>query len=718
MARHHVGFLGLLCAVTVLLLDGSGRISAVQADQQRSPATPGSVEWRFNEPQSEWKSALAIAGLEAAQLEYTPDALRLTLPEGGRLNAGLPIVGGVYVDLLERRREEWAEVVVQIRSGGSVNHVRLGLNSPDSTLTSPPGLQRSQRSLFGATFQILGGGPPPGGETPLVRDGRVHTYRIHPDWGNEPIGPLRRVGLWFTAFAPGSVDVLSVRMVPVAAGPPPHRVLETTLQPGQLQTDFTLARRALEEAHAALYYYTTKQDMDATFAAVEAQLTRPMTVLEFHNVLAPALAAIRDGQTLLTTYQGDEIRTVLDSAKQFPLALTFEENRAFVLLNQGLDRRVKPGMEVLAINGMSLAQLLQRILPNLSRYGDIEGWTRYQLGMWAADPRSRNFFQVGRNGSTGFGEAYRLFIGDPPSFRTTLRDPKTEQSLVVDLAGVAVAEAAVKVEQNPVNRDVLAGLRALRVGYPGTGQQAIRYLDGEDTAILVNFPASPEPFANFIEKTIAELRNRETKNLILDLRGYTGGPAADIPAMFSHLTSREFRFQGRRYIKTIQPSFEQYTSVEIDPTTTRDLFGPESEFWRPDTSGGWQATDKADGMGVYQPSDNRFEGSLYVLIDGGSFSAGGAFPAIADFHKRATFIGEETGSAAEGSTSSGGLDVTLPESHLHLQIPNAAYFFSVDIRKRRRGTVPTYEVRQTIDDLAKGRDTVVEFTRELIRSGK
>ena len=55
----------------------------------------------------------------------------------------------------------------------------------------------------------------------------------------------------------------------------------------------------------------------------------------------------------------ESISTVIDSAKQFPLALTFESTRAFVLVNQGLDDRVRPGMEVLAINGESLAEILK-----------------------------------------------------------------------------------------------------------------------------------------------------------------------------------------------------------------------------------------------------------------------------------------------------------------------------------------------------------------------
>jgi C-terminal processing protease CtpA/Prc len=128
-------------------------------------------------------------------------------------------------------------------------------------------------------------------------------------------------------------------------------------------------------------------------------------------------------------------------------------------------------------------------------------------------------------------------------------------------------------------------------------------------------------------------------------------------------------------------------------------------------------TEKYPSIGVQKPSENHFDGPVYVLIDGGSFSATPAFTVLADYYKRATFVGEETGGVGSGGA---GADIgpMLPESHLHFTMSMESYFLLVDKSNPRRGTLPKYQVTQTIDDLAKGRDTVLEFTRELIRSGK
>jgi len=71
----------------------------------------------------------------------------------------------------------------------------------------------------------------------------------------------------------------------------------TELTPEKAQADFDLMRRALEEAHTGLYRYSTKAEMDRTFASQRAKLSRPITKLQFMAVLGETLAHIRCGHT-------------------------------------------------------------------------------------------------------------------------------------------------------------------------------------------------------------------------------------------------------------------------------------------------------------------------------------------------------------------------------------------------------------------------------------
>ena len=172
------------------------------------PADPPKVvEWRFDEPQPDWRVGVPVTGgYTPAEMTRTGNALRVTLREGRRNPAGF-LLGAVFVDLPDWRREQWAEVRVSARTEGAspVNGLTLGLNPQESTIPATMG-------PLPQVFQTFGG------TTPIVSDGSLQTYRITPNWGDAgATGPWRRIGLGFRARDPGSIEILSVSVVPTAA---------------------------------------------------------------------------------------------------------------------------------------------------------------------------------------------------------------------------------------------------------------------------------------------------------------------------------------------------------------------------------------------------------------------------------------------------------------------------------------------------------------------
>ncbi|HEX9705144.1 MAG TPA: hypothetical protein VGA20_07855, partial [Gemmatimonadales bacterium] len=142
-------------------------LDAATVEGSELPATiPEPVEWRFDEPQPDWKPAQPLnPGSVPAQMERTGDALRVTASEAGDRQPNGTLNPIIYVDLPDWRREDWSEVVVRARTT-SVTGMAVGLSTWEGE--SPPT----------ATRQTLRGG----GSTPVVSDGTVQTYRIRPDW--------------------------------------------------------------------------------------------------------------------------------------------------------------------------------------------------------------------------------------------------------------------------------------------------------------------------------------------------------------------------------------------------------------------------------------------------------------------------------------------------------------------------------------------------------
>ena len=176
---------------------------------------PEPVEWRFDEPQPDWKPAywgftnlrLTIrntASTELARLRQTEEALQLLIGEENRDSDG-EFVGALYVDLPDLAPDEW-NVAVEARIPPGVSGVMLlGFN-----LTEPAGPGVVQARLQAAS--------------PLVADGTVQAYVLsaEPSIGAFD-GTWRQLVLGFVLYElqageqSGAIDILSVKVIPKEA---------------------------------------------------------------------------------------------------------------------------------------------------------------------------------------------------------------------------------------------------------------------------------------------------------------------------------------------------------------------------------------------------------------------------------------------------------------------------------------------------------------------
>ena len=165
---------------------------------------PEAVEWRFDEPQPDWKPAVPFnPNVEPAALTRTEDALRVTLTEGTKRRDESDPGGGLSIDVPDWRHEDWAYAVVRARTSEQVGQIELGFNRREGSGTE------ADRPY---PFDLRGD------RTFIVRDGSVQTYLLRADWS---VGirkdPWRQLGLWFWADEPASIDILSIALTPKEA---------------------------------------------------------------------------------------------------------------------------------------------------------------------------------------------------------------------------------------------------------------------------------------------------------------------------------------------------------------------------------------------------------------------------------------------------------------------------------------------------------------------
>ena len=283
------------------------------------------------------------------------------------------------------------------------------------------------------------------------------------------------------------------------------QVQPKTLPPNQLRDDLRILRQTFERAHAGLYRYTPKEQMDAAFDRVEARLNKPMTELEFFRTLAPLIDLIHDLHTTLRPSPAI-LKYIGKTAKVFPLDIRYVEGRAFVEKNLSPNKTIPLGAEILSINGVPMAEITKKVLTVKSADGlnRIPKYEVANVNFWI------NYFEM---------------VDDSEVFKIKARDPrtgKTEQYSTQGISAQVIQAGQFKVQTHDAfTLDFIKDGRVALMSIPNFGDLALS-----------------DQFADAFRK----IKEKGIQTLIIDIRDNGGGWDELNTELLSYLVPHPFRF--------------------------------------------------------------------------------------------------------------------------------------------------------------------------------
>jgi hypothetical protein len=377
---------------------------------------------------------------------------------------------------------------------------------------------------------------------------------------------------------------------------------EVSLTPAELQADLAVARGAMEESHAGLYWHITKEELGRVFDRTASSLEKPMTVREFYALLLPVVAGVRHGHTTLTApidSVGYRLRELSKAGSYFPFGLRIIDEKVHVLTNLSEDPAISTGAEIVSINGRPTAEIVARMLTCVSADGSNLTFKYYLLGLYK------------------FHALLDLLYGPSASYSLEYLPPDAQKALTSEVSSLAPGRMA-EIHAERTGKTIDFFEKPLRFEISADGQSAVLTV----TSFYRGFIESQGlNYESFLQDSFAELARRKIKRLILDLRNNEGGSADDATLLYTYLADRPFRLNSPTELASDRTTYFGYAD-QLSEDLTQFRAAPANFVTSP-SPGIFLLKEEHDEEShkSYEPNPHAFTGELYVLTNGGSFSA-------------------------------------------------------------------------------------------------
>jgi C-terminal processing protease CtpA/Prc len=462
-----------------------------------------------------------------------------------------------------------------------------------------------------------------------------------------------------------------------------------------LKKDLAVLKTALEEAHPGLYWYTSKFKIDSIFNRVESQLKQPLTSREFFRLTAPAVTVIRDGHTRMIMPGIRKTDKEIESDKKkgkAPLSqFSFKiiNTKLFITANRSSDSSLFKGSEIKFIDHIPVAELLNNLSSIFSSDGFNETFKNRYLEKQLNGLYRTYYNKVDSVVLTENGKDHLV---------TFYKEPADTSALFKKLKKIKEEEKDKRKYRGfDENDEPLLDLRIVSER-PSTAVLKVR-----------SFSFSGDDHRRFFKEAFQEIKDRNIQNVILDLRFNPGGKLSACKTLFSYLTNREYRFLGLPQVKDKWYSSRKYFDNRV-------ILNIQNLFMVKKTRTGYTA--RLRGVKASKPNPLHYEGNLYVLINGYSFSASSLLAANLYGINRGTFIGEETGGGFNKCAAGIIPLVTLPETRVKLRLPLIQISPAITRDIEGHGVFPHHTVIPDLEDILNNKDTELDYTFKLIAQGK
>lgn len=465
--------------------------------------------------------------------------------------------------------------------------------------------------------------------------------------------------------------------------------------PVQLEKDYAVFRGALEESHPGIYWYTPKNEMDSYFDWGKKQLTDSLNEEGFRKVLSYVISKINCGHTVTRMSKAAVKYRDTVNNRVFPLSLklwTVPSDDDTVAVAGNLIRKdsiLTRGVVIKKIDHKPVATIIDTLCEYISSDG-------YNL--------THKYQSLSNRG--GFGSAFTSVFGLKENYFVDYLDKNgLERSATIpsynpraDSANRNAINRFARIKRSERKKQILRGTRNLRID----SVNKIAFMD------LGSFGRNLR-LKSFFRSSFKEMRTEKIKNLVIDVRGNGGGSVTNSTLFTKFIANKKFKVADTLYANNRNSRYKKH----IEGYFFNRLF---MLFMTAKRSDGKYHFGYFERHFFKPKNKNHFDGKVYILTGGNSFSATTLFTQTVKPQDNVTVVGEETGGGAYGNSAWLIPDLVLPITHIRFRLPLFRLVIDKNIPKDGRGVQPEVLALPTTEAIRRGVDYKMEKVMELIRS--
>ena len=456
-----------------------------------------------------------------------------------------------------------------------------------------------------------------------------------------------------------------------------------------LQEDYSLLRKILEEKHPSLYWYTPQDSMNFYFDEYYAAIKDSMTEQQFAwHILAPLVDKIHCGHTSVGSSKAYRKWVQGKTLPSFPLF--FKVWNDTMAVSGNLNRRdsiFKRGTIVTSINGLSTQQLTEKIFSYLPQDGYAN---------------NLNYIRMSAN----FPYYHRNIFGLSPKYKVTYLDNGIEKTTELPLWAPV----------RDTSRRLADSIKKIKAPKPPAipkekRLERLRSFTIDSSGLMATMTLNTFSNGNlrsFFRRSFRQMKEKNIPNLILDVRSNGGGKVMNSTLLTKYLSRTKF--------KVADSVFAKARGVGPYGKYIKSGFLNSLEMWlisKKHKDGNYHIGHLERKL--YKPkTKNHYNGKVYVLINGPSFSATSLMCNALKGQRDILLVGEETGGGWHGNNGIMIPDIKLPHTKTTVRLPLFRLVQYKHVPKNGSGVVPDWYIGTSYEALIKGYDYKMREVRDRI----